>query len=340
MKRKKRIFLATGAVIVAAVAAGVFFYTGIKADGVLRDSDIYIPTGADYAVLTDSLQSSGAIKNMSRLHTAARLTGLTDNVRPGRYRLKKGMGYTGIARMFQRGLQSPVTVTFNNVRTLPQLAGKIARQIEPDSLTMLRALTADSTASAYGFDKRTFIDMFIPNTYEFYWNTTPESFIERMKKEYDKFWNEERSAKLALTGLTREQAVTLASIVYEETKMSDEMATVAGVYMNRLRVGMPLQADPTVKFAVGDFTLRRILNRHLTTDSPYNTYKYAGLPPGPIAMPSISAIDAVLDYRKHRYIYFAAKPDFSGYHNFAVTLAEHNRNADAYRRALNARGIR
>ena len=182
--------------------------------------------------------------------------------------------------------------------------------------------------------------MFIPNTYEVWWNITPEGLTERMKKEYDNFWNEERLAKLARTRLTQKEVSTLASIICEETRMTDEMPTMAGVYINRLRRGMLLQADPTVKFAIGDFTIRRVLNRHLEVDSPYNTYKYAGLPPSPICMPSIKGIDAVLNYKESNYLYFCAKEDFSGYHNFARTLSEHNQNARRYANALNRAGIR
>ena len=199
---------------------------------------------------------------------------------------------------------------------------------------------AIAEAEKYGFKPEEMIGMFIPNTYEVWWNITPEGLTERMKKEYDNFWNEERVAKLARTRLTQKEVTTLASIICEETRMTDEMPTMAGVYINRLRRGMLLQADPTVKFAIGDFTIRRVLNRHLEVDSPYNTYKYAGLPPSPICMPSIKGIDAVLNYKESNYLYFCAKEDFSGYHNFARTLSEHNQNARRYANALNRAGIR
>ena len=187
--------------------------------------------------------------------------------------------------------------------------------------------------------RQTFMAMFIPNTYEVYWNCSVNDLLQRMKRESDRFWAS-RDAKLARCGLTRNEAITLASIVYEETKRQSEMPVVAGVYINRLRRGMPLQADPTVKFALGDFSLRRILHKHLEVDSPYNTYRVVGLPPGPICMPSIAAIDAVLNYQEHDYLYFCAKEDLSGAHNFARTLAEHNRNARAYAAALNRLKIR
>lgn len=308
------------------LCAGCGFTTAVE-----EDSTLYVPRGTTWDVLRDSLH--GRVKDAGRVNGAG-------EPRAGYYKLRKGQNYRDLARMFERGWQSPVRVTFNNQRSLPHLAGRVAQQLDVDSATMAAALTADTTAARYGFDGRTFIAMFVPDTYEFYWTTTPEAFIERMNGQWEKFWTTERERKLAATGLSRTEAVTLASIVYEETKAVDEMATVAGVYINRLSAGMKLQADPTVKFAVGDPTIRRVLDRHLAVDSPYNTYMYAGLPPGPISMPSVAAIDGVLGYQKHQYIYFTAKTDFSGRHNFEVTLAEHNRNADAYHRALNAAGIR
>ncbi len=339
-KRKNRLIAVLAVLVLAGGAAGFWTWNALMGNAVEREASVYIPAGADYAALTDSLTAAGVIKDMDRFGQTARLLGFDGEVRPGHYRLKKGTSYKDAVRAFQRGWQTPVRLTFNNIRTLPQLAGRVAQQLEVDSLTMTAALTADTTAARYGFDGRTFIAMFIPDTYEVYWTATPVAFLDRMHREWERFWNDGRMEKLAATGLSQVEAVTLASIVWEETKMTDEMPTVAGVYINRLAQGMPLQADPTVKFAVGDFTLRRVLNRHLEADSPYNTYKYAGLPPGPISMPSVRAIDAVLDYQKHKYLYFAARPDFSGYHNFAATLTQHNRNADEYRRALNAAGIR
>lgn len=299
------------------------------------DAVIYIPTASSYEAVLDSIESSGTLIDPSKFKRFAQSHELDRRFRPGRYQIKKGATYAGIIRRISGGMQSPVRVTFNNIRTIDRLAATLARSLEPDSLTFLSAFTNDSIIEAHGFDQATFIGMFIPNTYEFYWNTTPKKFIERMDREYKKFWSEERMTKLSDTGLTRDQAITLASIVYEETKMSDEMPRVAGVYINRLGKGMPLQADPTVKFAMGDFTLRRVLTKHLSYDSPYNTYANTGLPPGAICMPSIKAIDAVLNYERHKYIYFCARADFSGYHNFAINLADHNRNANAYTSALN-----
>lgn len=254
----------------------------------------------------------------------ARRHGLDTALKAGRYELKEGMSYVRTVRMLRLGWQVPVRVTFNNIRTPDRLAGILARKLEPDSAAWLAALTSDSLARVYGLTPQTILTLCIPNTYEFFWNTSPDTFLQRMRQESDKFWTS-RDAKLSRSGLTRQQAYILASIVYEETKRKNEMPRVAGVYVNRLKRGMPLQADPTVKYAVGDFALRRVLNRHLEVDSPYNTYKYPGLPPGPICMPSIDALDGVVDFENHDYLYFCAKDDLSGAHAFARTLAEHNR---------------
>ena len=219
--------------------------------------------------------------------------------------------------MLRSGKQDPVMVVFNNMRTLDQLAGRVVRYLESDSAEFADWLTGNELPARYGFEAATFTSMFIPNTYEFFWNTGPEEFTDRMKKEYDKFWDGERDRKAKKMEMTRAEVVTLASIVDEETLFDDENSRVAGVYINRLEKGIPLQADPTLKFALGDFSLERILNEDKKIDSPYNTYKFKGLPPGPISIPSVSAIDGVLQYEKHNYLYFCAKADFSGYHAFA-----------------------
>ena len=265
---------------------------------------------------------------------------IRDRFKPGHYVLEPGMNVVQVARMLKLGLQTPVRVTINNVRTRAQLAGKLARQIEADSATIVAALTDPATARKAGFDSVTLFSMFIPDTYEFYWTVSPAQFIERMRREYDRFWTPQRDAKRQRSGLSRLEVMTLASIVYEETRQSDEMPRIAGVYINRLRKGWPLQADPTVKYALQEFGLRRILHRHLKYPSPYNTYINKGLPPSPICMPGRNAIDAVLDFERHDYMFFCARPTFDGYHNFARTLREHNANARAYSAELNRRKIR
>jgi len=244
-----------------------------------------------------------------------------------------------MVKMLISAIQVPVKVTFNNVRTPEQLAGKISHQIEADSLSILGYFMNPETPAKYGFKKETLISMFLPNTYEFYWNTNAEGFFDKMKKFHDQFWTEERKSKANVINLTPEEVSTLASIIDEETIKKDERPRIAGVYINRLKKHMPLQADPTIKFALGDFTIRRLWTKHLEVKSPYNTYKNLGLPPGPINCSSISSIDAVLNFENHQYLYFCAKDDFSGYHVFAKTLMEHNRNASAYQMALNKEKI-
>jgi UPF0755 protein len=300
---------------------------------------IRIATGSTFSEVLNNLHNSGYLKDTVSFKNVASRMGYQLSVKPGRYKLTTGMSNRALIANLRAGIQTPVRVTFTGFRTPHQLAGKIASQLEPDSVSILAALTSAKIAEQYGFSPETFIAMFIPNTYEFYWNTSVEGFLDRMKREYETFWNEERTYKSAEMGLTKLKVSILASIVEEETIFSTERPRVAGVYINRLERGIPLQADPTVKFAVGDFALRRILTRHLKVDSPYNTYLNRGLPPGPINSPSISSIDAVLNHEQHQYLYFCAKSDFSGYHAFAKTLAEHNRNAREYQNALNRQRI-
>ena len=258
----------------------------------------------------------------------------------GHYVVKDGMNVIEIVRMFKLGLQTPVKVTMNNVKIPAQLAGKLSKQFEADSVEFVQVLTDKALAKKLGFDNPlTMFSIFIPNTYEFYWTATPEEFVDRMYKEYKRFWTAERDAKRKRSGLNRVEVVTLASIVYEETRKVDEMPRVAGVYINRLKTGMPLQADPTIKYAMQRFDLRRILKSYLKTPSPYNTYINKGLPPSPICMPSVEAIDAVLNFEKHEYLYFCARHTFDGYHNFAKTYSQHLANARLYQQELNKRKI-
>ncbi|MDR0511390.1 MAG: endolytic transglycosylase MltG [Rikenellaceae bacterium] len=328
------------AVALVGSATASWQYLALARGAVDCDCTVYLPTGGDTQLIFDSLRSSGAVRRMADVRTAAALLSLDNIYHPGAYRLTRGMSAIRVVRMFKRGAQTPVRVTFNNIRSFEALAAALGRQLEPDSTDFIAALRCDAMPAHYGFTPATFMAMFIPDTYQLYWNSGVRGTLDRMYREHGRFWNDERLNRLTRTGLTEVQASTLASIVYEETKKQSEMSVVAGVYINRLRIGMPLQADPTVKFAVGDFTLRRILNRHLAVESPYNTYKVAGLPPGPICMAPVQAIDAVLNYKEHNYLYFCARPDFSGQHNFSRTLAEHNRNSAIYYRFLNSQGIR
>ena len=336
----KKLFIWTfvvGVVLGAAVMA--WGYISFKGNAVLESKEFYVSRNTTYDELIDSLKPS--IKHHLAFDIYAERLALKENYKVGHYVVKDGMNVIEIVRMFKLGLQTPVNVTMNNVKTPAYLAGKLAKQIDADSVEIVTALTDKKKAKELGFDNPlTMFSIFLPNTYEFYWTVSPEDFVDRMYKEYKRFWENGRDQKRQRTKLSRVEVSTLASIVYEETRKVDEMPRIAGVYINRLRKGIPLQADPTIKYAMQDFGLRRILYRHLKYESPYNTYINRGLPPSPICMPSIQAIDAVLNYEQHDYIFFCARPTFDGYHNFARTLSEHNANAKAYQRELNKRKIK
>ncbi len=324
--------------IVAGAALAVTAIVQFKGAAVKEECELYISRTADYRQLTDSVMPR--IRHHAAFDLYAKRLDLAERFKPGHYILEPGMSVIDIVRMFKLGLQTPVKVSINNVRIPQHLARKLAAQIDADTTSILRAITSKSLAKEYGFDSVTLFSMFIPDTYEMWWTTTPEEFVRRMHEEYERFWTEERDAKRKRSGLSRLEVMTLASIVYEETRKTDEMPRIAGVYINRLRKGIPLQADPTVKYAMQDFGLRRILYRHLKYESPYNTYIHRGLPPSPICMPSKDAIEAVLGFEEHDYIFFCARPTFDGYHNFARTLREHNANARAYSAELNRRKIK
>jgi UPF0755 protein len=308
----------------------------VRADEPVR---IYVPTGSDFNALTDTIESTGVLRSRGSFVLTSRLKSFGRSVKPGSYILNPGMSNNAMVNMLRSGQQSPVNVTFNNIRTLEELAGRIGGQIEADSADISAFFADETNYMDDGFDRRTLISVFIPDTYQLYWSVDARGFYRRMLKEYRDYWTAERKALAEEKGLTPVEVSVLASIVDEEVSKADEKPRIAGVYLNRLRVGMPLQADPTVKFAVNDFSLRRVLNRHLEVDSPYNTYKYAGLPPGPIRCPSRSGLESVLNPEKHEYLFFVAKFDGSGYHHFSRTLAEHNRYAASYRSELNRRRI-
>lgn len=306
---------------------------------VTKDTEIFIPTGSSYREVVEILDEAG-VERLGVVDFVGRLKKYDRNPKSGHYILPEGATPLSVVTMLRSGAQKPVRLTFNNTRTLPDLAGRIAGQIEVDSLTLLTHLSSPETAQKYGVTPEQVIGLFVPNTYEVWWNISPEALTDRMAKEWERFWNSDRRAKLDGTGLSQMEVITLASIVYEETKEVGEMPKIAGVYINRLRRGMPLQACPTAKYAVGDFTIKRVLHKHTQVKSPYNTYINRGLPPGPICTPSIAAIDAVLNFTKHNYLYFCAKEDFSGTHHFSSTLSEHNRYAARYAKALKNSGIR
>jgi len=300
---------------------------------------IYIPTGSSLEDVVSILYEKNYIISRNTFEWLAEKKNYRNNIYPGRYRIKNGMSNNKLIDLLRSGKQEPVKVVFNNIRTKEQLAGKIAKQIEADSVSIMKLLKSNSYAEKLGLNTATISCIFLPNTYEFWWNTSAEKFIEKMHNEYKKFWNDSRLSRAKVLNLTPEDVTIIASIVDEETYKDDEMDEIAGVYINRLRKRMPLQADPTIKFALGDFGIKRIIKKQLEIDSPYNTYKNYGLPPGPISIPSIAAIDAVLNYKQHEYLYMCANADFSGYHVFSKTLEQHNVNARAYQRALNKEKI-
>jgi UPF0755 protein len=295
---------------------------------------IYIHTGANFHAVKNLLSDHHYLQDMKSFEWVAQKKKYDVKVRPGRYKILNGMNNNELVNLLRSGKQEPVRVILQNIRTPEELAGKIAAQIEGDSISVLNLLHDPGYLREFGTGPATVFTLFIPNTYEFLWNTTADQFIRRMYRERQKFWNDERITQMSQEGLDIPGVITLASILEKETAKNAEKPVIAGVYMNRLRRSWPLQADPTLIFAWNDYSIKRVLNKHKEIDSPYNTYKYTGLPPGPICLPSVSSIDAVLRYEKHGYMYFCAKDDLSGFHNFAVTLAEHNRNAERYQAAL------
>ncbi|MBT8394679.1 MAG: endolytic transglycosylase MltG [Flavobacteriaceae bacterium] len=303
---------------------------------------IFVPTNAKYDEVREQLIP--LLKDIDKFDALAARKKYNTNVRAGRYVISKGMNNNDIINSI-RSNNRPIKLSFNNQERLELLAGRIASQIEADSLSLLNAFSDDQFLSKNGFSSETSLGMYIPNSYEFFWNTSAEKFRDRMLKEYHNFWNELRLKKASSLGLKPEKIIALASIVQKETAKVDERPRVAGVYLNRLKRGMPLQADPTVIYAIKkkindfDTVIKRVLYKDLEIDSPYNTYKYAGIPPGPIAMPDISSIDAVLNPEEHDYYYFVANVDDFGYHKFAKTLSQHNRNKQEYVRWINKQRI-
>lgn len=300
-----------------------------------KDDRIFvIPEGATFKDIQDEFQKGMIAQDLVSFSFMAKIMDYDTQIKPGRYILKSGMTNREVLNMLRGGIQVPVRVSFNNVRLPSDLAEKITRHlsITPDEFSA--ALVSFAMNNQYGFNANNILTMFIPNTYEIYYNASGENLMDRFHFEYEKFWNEERKTKAKEIGLTPIEVSILASIVQAETIKRDEAPIIAGLYINRLKQGIALQADPTLVFAVGDFTLKRVLNEHKEIESPYNTYKYAGLPPGPINMPEIASIDAVLNYQVNDFIYMCAKEDFSGYHNFTASYNEHLRNAQRYQRAL------
>lgn len=342
MKGKTLLLLA-----LALLAGGLFFaWTPIKAiyfSGVprnLNNSFLLIPAGSSFEQVVDSLRSGGFIDNADGFRWLAEKMNYKKSVmRAGRYEIQPGWNNRELIQHLRAGKQAPVDVVLNNERLPEDVAGVVGRFLAVDSLALLNTFRDPSVLAEIGYTPETLISLFIPNTYEMFWTTDAKGFIQRMVKEHDAFWNKnDRLSKARALDMTPAQVYTLASIVERESNNNSERPRIAGVYLNRLRINMPLQADPTCVFATRDFTTRRVTEFHTTFDSPYNTYLYKGLPPGPISMASIASIDAVLNAEKHDYLYFCAKPDDSGTHTFAATYAAHLVNASKFQAWLQKRG--
>lgn len=340
---KKKVLIAVGIVAIVAALYALKIYVRIYGDNVKETAFLYIPTGTDFEGLLPIIDPH--VKDLKAFVWVADKKNYQNKVRAGKFKIEKGMSNDELVDHLRGGKQETVTLTFNNQDTFDRLAGRVADQIEADSTSILEAVSDRSFLEENGFDENNALSMYVPNSYDFYWNTSAESFRSRMLVEYKRFWNEDRLRKAEALNLTPLQVSTLASIVQKETAIVSERKRVAGLYLNRLRDFWPLQADPTIIYALKqkngeDKEYKRVLNQDLTIDSPYNTYTNFGLPPGPIGMPDISSIDAVLNHEKHDYYYMCASVENIGHHKFAKTLSEHNANAREYQQWVNSQGIK
>ncbi len=339
MVTSRKFILALIAGVLAITLLGYYyFFTGMLSASETRY--VYIDQDDDIDSVYAKLDTMSSLHGMTAFRTISRHGSYAENIRTGRYEIEPSNGAFTVFKKLKGGQQSALRLTIPCVRTMDRLAGYLSTRLMVDSLDMLRALTDSAECARYGFTPETMPCLFIPDTYDVYWNVPVEKFLDRMADAHKAFWTEERLSKAKAAGLTKEEVATLASIVDEETSVDGEKAMIAGLYINRLERDMPLQADPTVRFALGDFTVKRIYYNMLKVDSPYNTYLHEGLPPGPIRIPTIKGVEAVLNHAEHDYIYMCAKEDFSGTHNFAETAEEHMANAKKYAEALNAREIK
>ncbi|HXC03886.1 MAG TPA: endolytic transglycosylase MltG [Bacteroidia bacterium] len=338
----KRIILILIAVVLAVGSFWLFrmVYLGnVDLDG-KKVEYFYVRSNWTYDDVVKALEDKHLIKNRTSFEWVAKLKKYNHQVKPGRYRLTESMSNSALVNMLRRGDQDPVHFTLNAVRTKEQLASRVGGKLEADSTALLNILNDDAYLSKFGMTSDNIMSLFIPDTYEFMWTSTSEQFMDRMAKEYKKFWTEDRKAKAKTMDMTQSQVMTLASIVQEEqNRFADERPVIAGVYINRLKEGMRLQSDPTVRFAIGDFNATRFYSSDTHVESPYNTYLHKGLPPGPICFPDASSVDAVLNYKKSNYLYFCAEYG-TGRHLFAQTFEEHETNAHKYHEALDKAGIK
>lgn len=336
-KTKKALY-ATGVLLIVLLILGYWiFFSAFSSNS--RPSYVYIDRDDTVDSVYVKLNEAGQPSQTVGVKICGILLSYSSHIYPGRYATGEGISSFKLLRNLRGGRQTAVSLVIPVVHTMDNLAARLANQLETDSSSLSKSFKDEEMLNKLDVDTATVACLFIPNTYEVYWDITPKKLLQRMKKEHDAFWNSTRKKQASKAGLTPEEAYTLASIVEQETANEKERPMVAGMYLNRLHKGMKLQADPTVKFALKNFTLRRILFNHLSVNSPYNTYQHEGLPIGPICIPSLNAIESVLHYTQHNYIYMCAKEDFSGSHNFAATYAEHLLNAKRYAEALNERGI-
>lgn len=342
MNLKKLFLLIIGLLLITGVVLGFNFYNKIYKPNTIKEGFLYIPTNSDYATVENLVRPY--LKRVNTFNFIANLKGYTNSIKPGKYKITEGMSNNKLINILRNGKQTPVKLSFNNQDSFEKLAGRISQQIEADSISLLQAFKDSTFSKESGFDDKNSLGMYIPNTYEFYWNTSANLFRSKMKDEYNRFWNNERLAKAKKLNLSPNEVITLASIVQKETASVGERPMVAKLYLNRLKDQWPLQADPTIIFAVkeklgSDVIIKRVLTKDLDIDSPYNTYKNLGLPPGPIAMPDISSINAVLNPANHDYFFMCASITKIGTHEFAKTLAQHNHYAAKYQVWLSKQGI-
>lgn len=342
MKIKQIIISFITIVIIVSAIIAYKYFSKIYVSNVIENSAVFIPSNASFDEVSKILHPY--VNNSNSFNWVAHRKNYPNVIKAGKYLIKKGMNNNELVNLLRSGNQSPIKLTFNNQDTLEKLAGRIAEQIEADSIDILITVLDSDFLRKNGFNKHDILGMFIPNSYEVYWNTSALQFRDRMLKEYANFWNSSRAEKAKAMNLSKKEVITLASVVQKETAKVNERTTVAGLYLNRLRGRWPLQADPTIIFALKqkhgqDYEVKRVLNADLDIDSPYNTYKNAGLPPSLIAMPDISSIDAVLNPKNHDYYYMCASVTNIGSHEFAKTLSQHNVNASKYQRWVSKQGI-
>ena len=338
-KKRSRLGLYIAIIVIAVGGLALYKVFGPNTGKFTQGEYLYIHTGADYAQVKTALEEGGFISDMMSFDFLAKRAHLPAHIHAGKYKISSLMSNYSIIRLLHSGRQTPVKLVINKLRTKKEFITLLATNLEADSSTLQQMLQDKSYLSSFGLDTNTVMSGVMPDTYDFFWNTSADKAFRKIYKNYARFWDADRKAQADKQGLTPTKVIIIASIVDEETNISDDKANIASVYMNRLKKGMKLQADPTVKFAVGDFSIRRVAGPMLDNTSPYNTYLYEGLPPGPICTPSVNSIEAVLQSPKTTYLYFCAKEDFSGRSVFASTYDEQLKNAHAYQKALDARGI-